>query len=576
MISELESQSKSLIVGSIKNSDFDFIDPTIDILPEASDAPIATPVCFKIAQNEGANPNEVSEALVDGMEFSEYPYLSDAENHGPYINIYASQQWYDDVIDTATDVQYAKDIVADSKQVSLEHTSVNPTGPLHIGRVRNSVLGDALANLLEFAGHEVSREYYVNNAGLQVAMLVWGVNNFSEQELPEPTTENMDSKLVRYYRKANNSLDDDLLKKVQKKESISQDHQAEEEVIDILHGIEQGDSEVLDNVNDVVNDMLDAQVESLGSLDIGFDNFTYETEYMATERMSDLLDQLKSLDISTEKDGAWVLELEEQDFVFQRSNGTTLYGTRDIPYHIDKVENYDESVIVLGEDQELQAQSVHSIVDMLGHDSSNLTSVHHAFVNTPEGGMSTRLGEGDFIYDVLERSTQKASEATEKDLDSSTVEDIAVGSLRYNLLSKGRKQLVTFDAEQAVSVKSQTGASIQYAYARLSGIEDQVDIEGAEDTDYSVLSEESAFELVQTLSLFPSEVEEAMEEYEPQILAIYAEDVKEAINHFYKDCSVGNAESEELAEARMSLVIASMNVIESIMDILGMPVIEEM
>lgn len=576
MISELQNQSESLVNDAIDSLGFDAISPGFDILPEASDAPIATPVAFKIAQEEDEDPNSISQQLVENMDFSEYESIGYVESHGPYINIYATNEWYSSVINRAMSGQYGKDLTTNPKEMSIEHTSVNPTGPLHIGRVRNSILGDTLANLLQFAGHDVSRDYYVNNAGLQVAMLVWGFNNYSENELPEPSTDNMDSKLVRYYRKANNNLDDDILKKVQKKESISQNHQAEKEVIDILHGIEEGNSEVLDNVNDVVNDMLDAQVESLESLDVGFDNFTYETEYMATERMSGLLKQLKDLDTSVKKDGAWVIELEEQDFVFQRSNGTTLYGTRDIMYHIDKIDQYDSSIIVLGEDQEMQASSVHSVIENLGYDSDSLSAVHHAFVNTPEGGMSTRLGEGDFLYDVLHRSKKKAREATKKELDSGTLEDIAIGSLRYNIISKSRNQLVTFDADKAVSVKSQTGASVQYAYARLSGIKGQVNMDVIDNIQQIELEEDSAISLAQKLATFPTKIQDSIDKYEPQVLAVYAEELKEHINQFYKDCPVSNAESEKLKESRMGLVVASMEVLENTMNILGMPVVENM
>lgn len=576
MMEKLKNQSQSLIQAAINSLGYEYNNPTLDILPEASNASIATPVAFKIAQEEGNNPQDIAEDIVNSMDFSDYDYIKNAENHGPYINIYATDVWFNQVITSAIDDDYGKNIITNKKTISVEHTSVNPTGPLHIGRTRNSVLGDTIANLLEFVGHNVTRDYYVNDAGLQVSKLVWGVNHYSEDKLEEPNTKNKDSDLVRYYRKANFGLDNDILTKLQKGEVPDEDHENEKEVIDILQGLESGDQETINMVREVVEEMLKAQVGSLDMINISFDNFTYETEYMISDETEWLLEKLKEMEITEKKNGAWVVELEDQDFVFQRSNGTTLYGTRDILYHIDKTEAYDESIIVLGEDQELQADSVHSIVGMLGYDRKKLSAVHHAFVNTPEGGMSTRLGEGDFLYDVMERSKEKSQQATNKELDEKTVEDIAVGSLRYNLLSKKRKQLVTFDADQAVSVKSQTGASVQYAYARLCGIKENAETDVGDNADLSSLSHSSEIQLAQKLSLLPLKIQSSIDDYEPQVLAVYAEELKELINQFYKDCQVSGIDDESKKKARISLVIASMNVLESLMSILGMPAIEEM
>ena len=581
MIDQITEQAHSVVGNALNTLGYEVASVDLDVYPQATDAIIATPIAFQIANQHGENPNEVSSELVENMDVSE-TYFSDVSSTGPYINFYAKDEWYSAVLESSTEADFGSNIDAEPKNLSVEHTSVNPTGPLHVGRVRNSILGDCISNMLEFVGHSVSRDYYVNDAGLQVAMLVWGYNNINENSLPEPETDADDSDLVRYYREASEILDKDTLKEVQKGESENVENSNEYEVIQILLGLESGDDEIQSMVDDVVNKMLNSQLDSLENLGISFDNFTFESEYLDTTGLENLMDSLKESGDSFTENGAWKIDLGDydidKDFVFERSNETTLYGTRDILYHNEKIQEYDEGIVILGEDQELQAKSVRAIVDMIGNDASCLPVVHHAFVQTTEGGMSTRQGEGDFLYEVLERAENKAHEAIQNqdvENEGSVVEDVTVGALRYNIVSKKRQQLTTFDVNRAVSVQSQTGPSVQYAYARMNGIIQQATgIEESADVKY--LTEDSSYELIEKLSEFPSVISESVDEMDPHPLAVYTKELKESFNEFYRDCPVTNAESPDIASARMAVVSASYDVMETALELLGIPLIEDM
>lgn len=577
MIGDVETQVQEKLGETLSNMGYDGYNIGLDIMPESSDSILASSVCFQIAQDNNRNPSRVAKEICDNIENPEN--IGNIKSTGPYINFYADNEWYKSVVSKSKKDNFGSNLV-DGKDISVEHTSVNPTGPLHIGRVRNSILGDSLANILSFYGHSVTRDYYVNDTGLQVAVLTWAYENYSETELSEPEYEGDHYDLVRYYQKAFEKLDTELIKEIQQGDvPISADYK-ETDVVKILKGLENDDDKTKERVTQVVSDMLHAQLQSLENIGISFDNFTRESKYMSSRKLNNLLSELKKLENAEKLDGAWSLKFNDIDkpFIFERSNGTTLYGTRDIAYHIDKIENHDEVVLVLGEDQELHINSVKKALDYLGYDREVVNVVHHAFVRTPEGGMSARQGEGDFIEDVLESATNKALDImNDRDISNKQdiAEDIATGALRYNILSKGRLQLSTFDAENAVSVQSQTGPGIQYTYARLFGILNNTD-EAESEFHPKDVEKEVSLRLLDKISYFPYVLSEVCDDMEPHNLTVYMKDLHEEIKKFYQECPVKNAESEKIRSNRLHIVVCAINVLGTSMDLLGIPKIEKM
>lgn len=578
MIENIKSECGNTVLSQAKSLGYgDYQDADLNLYPGSSDAVIASNISFKIGQNNDLNPVEVAENIASSISTSELEHVSEVVSTGPYINFHPSEEWMEKTTDYFGSVKGENILDIDKNKVSVEHTSVNPTGPIHIGRFRNSVLGDTLSNLLEYVGHNVTRQYYVNDAGLQVAMLTWGYNQFDEADLPAPNCGSDACDLVRYYRKASDSLSKDGLKHVQQN-GESEQYKSESEVISILQGMENGDEDVQEMVTEVVEPMLNSQVSSLEEFGITFDEFTFESEYLNTEELSGLIDDLKGLEQSVKSDGAWCVKIDEDSmFVFQRSNGTTLYGTRDILYHIDKFSRFDETTLVLGEDQEYQAQNVQKCLNLLGSSTDDHTVVHHAFVETPEGGMSTRQGEGDFLYEVFKKTYENAKKAIDNDSigdQEAVAEKTTVGSLRYNILSKKRQQLTTFDAGQAVDVNARTGPSVQYAYARLNGIIEQVDQDIS--LDSFTVSEQEEINLIYKLSEYPLVLQEAIDDNEPQEIAVYLQQLQQAINKFYNSCPVTSAENEDIMSTRVKLVESTIRVFGDCLEILGIPKIEEM
>ena len=421
LIDDFEEECIILLKDSI---DSELEDLELKKYPESAECLITSEVCFKIANKQETNPSKLSEDITNKMNIGDFELVGKVKNVGPYINFFPSDTWFKKSVNQLSNSDITNWTDIESGEISVEHTSINPTGPVHIGRARNSIIGDFISNLAETVGKEVTRQYYVNNAGLQVAKIVWGYKTFSEDELPEPNCDKDSCSLVRYYQKADEELDKDKIKKAQK-EGLPGSN--EQEVIDIQENIEKLDENTMEIVDNVVKRMLNSQLESFEEIGVSFDDFTFETEYIDSEDMVNMLEHLKNSKYCNKIDGAWVIEYDDSEFVIERSNGTTLYSTRDILYQKEKAEKFDEFIVVLGEDQKQHIKNVKYTLEKLGTDTSGMKDVYHAFVSTPDGGMSARKGTGDFLYEVLAETESKAREEIGDISEDSLAKDIAVG-----------------------------------------------------------------------------------------------------------------------------------------------------
>jgi len=177
--------------------------------PDDMDATLASSVAFRLAGEVGDAPPNVAATVADAVDVDGYDYLAAVDTAGPYVNFHPGERYFVDTLDaSAVDSGYGALPDRDTSVV-VEHTSANPTGPVHVGRARNPIVGDAVANLLEYAGYDVDRHYYVNDAGRQMAVFTWAYERFDESDLAgEPARARAEYDLVRYYRKGNAYLEE--------------------------------------------------------------------------------------------------------------------------------------------------------------------------------------------------------------------------------------------------------------------------------------------------------------------------------------------------------------------------------
>ena len=552
--------------------------------PDDVAATLASSVAFRLAGEVGAPPPSVAADVADAIDPAGCDYVDRVDSQGPYVNFYVSTAYYADTLEAGRAPDYGS-LPPTGRSVVVEHTSANPTGPVHVGRARNPIYGDAVARVLSYAGHDVETHYYVNDAGRQIATFTWAYETFDESDLPDPERDRADYDLVRYYRKGNEFLesgDDDAVAA------------ADAEIADIMRGLEAGDDETFERVAAVVDGVLGGMRTSLGRLPAEFDRFVKETEFIRNGDADDVVDRLQASDHAVYDEDAWQLDLSsfgiDNDLVFLRSDGTTLYTTRDLAHHEWKFDNYDEAVTVLGEDHRLQADQLEAALELLGHDTDALRQTFYSWVNLPEGGMSTREGTGVDLDDLLDESVQRAREEVETrldsrgrddDLDAADVDRIArqvgIGAVRYDIVSKQPTKGITFEWERALDFEAQSAPYVQYVHARCCGIEAEAEAAGIEPaTDVAKLESDAERALLAAIARFPAVIEEAAEGLEPHVVATFARSFAEAFNAFYRECSVLNADSDAVAAARFGLVEAARHTVANALDALGIEAPESM
>ncbi|MCU4800451.1 arginine--tRNA ligase [Halobacteria archaeon HArc-gm2] len=576
MFLQLRAEVEDALTGALDALDLPTDDLGIEEPPEDVPAVVASSASYRLAGELGAPPPEVATEIASEIDAGDLDYVGSVETQGPYVNFLPSESYFAETLKAAQSEEFGHLPDRDTSVV-VEHTSANPTGPVHVGRARNPIIGDALARVLDYAGYDVETNYYVNDAGRQIAVFTWAYETFDEDDLPKPERDSPEYDMVRYYRKGNSFLEDADADRVD---------EAESEIQSILQGLEEDDEETYERVGEVVDTVLSGMTDTLARLPAEFDEFVKETRFMRDGSTDDLVDRLKELDEAVFEDEAWQLELDEygieKNMVFLRSDGTSLYTTRDLAHHEWKLANFDEAVTVLGEDHKLQADQLDATLDLLGNDTDRIRSIHYSWVNLPEGGMSTREGTGIDLDDLLDEAVSRARDEVEErmddrirddDLTDDDVERIAhqvgVGAVRYDIVSKQPTKGITFEWERALDFEAQSAPYVQYVHARCCGILDEVDGGVPEAVDFDALDAQEAEDLLRAIARFPAVVEQSAEELRPHVVATYTRTLAERFNAFYRECPVLTADDEETREARLALVAAARHAVANSLDALG-------
>ena len=605
MFRQFRSEVADALGDALASLDLPTDDLGIERPPDDMNATLASSVAFRLAGEVGAAPPSVAADVAEAVDVTGSDYLDSVDTAGPYVNFHAGERYLVDTLDAAAaDAGYGALPDRDTSVV-VEHTSANPTGPVHVGRARNPIVGDAVANLMEYAGYDVDRHYYVNDAGRQMAVFTWAYERFDESDLDEqPARDRAEYDLVRYYRKGNAYL-----------EAADPDEvdAAEEEIAGILQGLEDGDEETYERVGEVVDTVLGGMKACLARLPAEFDEFVKETRFMRDGSTDDIAARLKETEQAVYEEDAWQLELDEwgieKNLVFLRSDDTSLYTTRDLAHHEWKFDTYDRAVTVLGEDHKLQADQLDATLELLGNDTDRLGHVIYSYVNLPDGKMSTRQGTGVMLDDLLDEAIDRAREAVESrmddrirddDLTDEDVERIAhqvgIGAVRYDIVSKQPAKAITFEWEDALDFEAQSAPFVQYVHARCAGILAEAAAEGVDvpgvtggadgsesavdpdalDVDASALETDAARELLREVARFPAVIEAAADDLEPHTVATFTREFADAYNAFYRECPVVTADDDDLRAARVALVAAAKHTMANALDVLGVEAPESM
>jgi arginyl-tRNA synthetase len=479
------------------------------------------------------------------------------------------------------------------KSIMVEFSSPNTNKPLHLGHIRNNLLGWSVARLLEVNGHKVTKVNLVNDRGIHIckSMLAW--KKLSGEETPESSGIKGDHLVGKYYVAFNDMLKEQvesLVKDGVDREEAEKNAPILEEARDMLVKWEQGDEEVVElwkTMNGWVYDGFDKTYERLG---VSFDKIYYESQTYLLGKSLVNQGLQKGVFHRKENGSVWCdLSSEGLDEkLLLRADGTSVYMTQDLGTAHQRFSEYklDEHIYVVGNEQNYHFQVLRILLKKLGFDwADSIYHLSYGMVELPEGKMKSREGTVVDADDLIE---SMVSTARETSLELGKLEDMSdkernhlfeilgLGALKYFIVKVDPKKTMLFDPKESIDFNGNTGPFIQYTHARIRSILRKAEQEGlkAEITGGRFVKKE--IEIIKTLNMFPVRIIEAGKEHSPAIIANYAYDLAREFNQYYHEFSILKETDKDIKLQRLVLIDKISLVLRKAMDIIGIELPERM
>ncbi len=472
------------------------------------------------------------------------------------------------------------------ERVMVEYAQPNVLHSFHIGHYRNTILGEVLARLTEFAGYETIRASYPGDLGLGVITVMWAYEKFYKGQEPEGVHER-GQWLLKLYVEATALLEK---KENETTEQTAQREANEAERRDMYRKWDSGDPAVRELWRMTREWSLEELHDILRMLDVKIDVWFYESE--VDEPSKAIVDELIAKGIADDErpqGGAVIVKIDEKlglkkekyrTNVILRSDGTTLYLTKDLALAKVKFEQYhvDRSIYVVDVRQSLHLQQAFAILKLWGFpQSEKCYHLGYGFVSLPEGAMSARRGRVALFKNVADEAVKRVQAVeSEKSGDIpegerlKIAEQIGLGALAYSMLSVDNNKDIVFDMDAALSFDGRTGPYIQNAYVRANSILKKANIQlsNLQPATFNYELTKHEIELIELISRFPQTVEQAANEYRPLVMAAYVYDLANAFHSFYHAVPVLQTEDAKVREARLQLVAAAKQVIANALGLL--------
>ncbi len=484
-----------------------------------------------------------------------------------------------------------KKVEDDADLVMVEYSSPNTNKPLHLGHVRNNLLGFSLASILSVNGHKVVKTNIVNDRGIHIckSMLAW--KKWGDGATPESAGKKGDHLIGDFYVEFDRHYKDEI-KKLMAEENISEDEAAAKsplmlEAREMLRKWEAGDPEVRalwKMMNDWVYTGFDETYKRLG---VSFDKIYYESDtYLEGKDL--VLGGIEKGIMYRKEDGSVWADLTEEGLdhkLLLRADGTSVYMTQDIGTAKLRFQDYpiDKMIYVVGNEQNYHFQVLSILLDRLGFRwGKDLTHFSYGMVELPEGKMKSREGtvvDADDLMDTMIASAAEMGAERFKDMDPDEAAEVArvvgLGALKYFLLKVDPKKNMLFNPKESIDFNGNTGPFLQYTYARIRSV-----IRRAEGFDMNAtphcVPNAKENQLIQKIADFPSVVAEAGRNYSPAVIANYAYDLAKEYNQFYHDYSILREENEEIRNFRLLLSAVTARTLKSACGLLGIEMPERM
>lgn len=545
----------------------------IEVPADSKNGDFAFP-CFRLAKAMRKAPQMIAADIAVAIEAESI--FEKVEQVNAYVNMFICKDVFvrnvvSEVVSRGTD--YGKSDVGEGKKVIVEFSSPNIAKPFHIGHIRSTVIGNSIYKLYDATGYDVVRINHLGDYGTQfgkmiVAYRLWG----SEEELEQ----NPIKSLLKYYTKFH--------------EEAEKDPTLEDKSRETFVKLENGDAEEVELWKRFRELSLEEFSRVYKMLDIEFDSYAGESFY--SDKMPAVLKELKDKNLMHESRGAQIVDLENYDMppaVITKSDGSSLYATRDIAAAIYRKQHYDfyKNIYVVATQQNLHFKQWKQVLALMGYAwEEDCIHVPFGLVSLEEGTMSTRKGRVVFLEDVLNKAVDKTRDIiSEKNTDGIDIDEIAkevgIGAVIFQELSNNRIKDYVFSWDKILNFDGETGPYVQYTHARASSVlrnasqEELAKIKGCDISDFSYVTSESAYELTKLIYRVPEVIREAAAKYEPSILTRHLIDIAQGFNRFYHDEHI-LVDNEEEKVAKLALVYASKVTIANCLAILGIKAPDKM
>ena len=517
--------------------------------------------CFSFKDENNKNPLEISKMIKENIKDTENIF-SKIDVVGPYVNFYLN---YDKVCSVIKDIinnkNYGSLNQGHNDALLIEHTSTNPNAEPHMGRCRNSLIGDFLARLFKFTGYDVERHYFINDLGKKIALLVIGVEKYGLKD------DSFKSILDVYVKISSDAKNDTSL---------------DQQAFDYLEKVENGNQEMVDKFKNITDKCVKGQMKIYNELDIYFDVFTHESDYVYNHYLTNILNKLDEKGkLRVDENGRNYVDLSGYDIptkepvlVLTRSNKTSLYPIKDIAYTMHKMDlNGTNNYIVLGEDQEVYMKQIEATLDILGYKAPKLISYSYVLLDGDK--MSTCNGTLVLVTDFMQALKDKIKlEFNNRNLECNdeTLKTLTNACIKYTMLNVSKNKIVNFNFENATSFQGESAIYILYSIVRINSILRNNKYNNVE----IKLTDELEYKIVKDLIEFPSLVNDLLKTAEPVLLTKYIFNLTQKFSSYYEKVNISNIEDEQIKYSKLMLLEAIKIVLTNGLSILGIETIEKM
>ena len=529
--------------------------------------------CFSLAKELKKSPIQIANEIKDN--FRQNGVVDRIEVVNGYVNFFLNKGG---VIERALsevnlDIPFAPRKEYKNKVLCIDYSSANLAKYMHIGHLSTTIIGETLARLHEALGYKVVRINYIGDYGTPFGKMVYAYIEWGNADMLEKRGVDYIQELyIEFYKRSES--DPALIE--QARECFKKIDQKESDV----HTIYQKFIEISKQEAKSILDKLGVQ----------FDSWKGESAY--SDELSNVVKMIEAKSLLKASDGALVVDLEPYDLgtcLIQKSDGTSLYATRDIAAALDRYKAYkfDKMLYVTGSDQRLHFKQFFKVLELLGNTfSRNLTHVDYGLFSLPTGKISSRRGKQAVLRDLMEYSYQKAFEVVKnRDYTQTQKEDIAskiaLSALKYNAIKTERVKDSVFDIENCFSFDGDTSAYMQYTYARISsvlrkaGYVNQGKVGNQHNIDYSYLNSPEVFNIVFLMNNYAPTLDRALANNEPSTLSKFAMELCKLTNKFYASEKV-ITDDKASTNAKLFLLSNILKTLEHIFYLICIDIIKEM